>query len=325
MKTSFRMLIGWSVALVFLVGCGGADTDMGESSVISELPVATSSPPATSTATPTTAPLPPEATPTGPTPTPLPLLVEIPAGEFAMGSDEGRSNERPVHLVYIDRFFIDRTEVTNAEFSEFLNDQGNQVEGGETWLDIDDPDSLIIERNGIFQPRTGFANHPVIEVTWYGARAYCEWRGRDQPGMVRLPTEAEWEKAAAWDEGTSMHHVYPWGDDWFQESVNADTPIITVTETAPHTMAIGSFPSGASPYGVLDMSGNVWEWVADWYGLAYYAESVGENPAGPSDGADKVVRGGSWRSPPAFARTSVREHNAPDYTFDIGIRCVTVP
>ena len=251
----------------------------------------------------------------------LPQMVPVPAGPFPMGSGEGRLDERPVHTVTVDAFAIDAREVTNADFADFLNDRGNREEGGETWLDVDDEDCLIKKRGAKFVPQAGLEDHPVIEVTWYGARAYCEWRGKMVGGLLRLPTEAEWEKAASWDPATGAKRVYPWGDAWDSSLVNADWPITATTELKPHPAPVGSYAEGASPCGALHMAGNVWEWVADWYAGDYYSRSPSQNPQGPDAGEDKVVRGGSWRSPSDFARTTVRHHWYPDYTFDIGFRC----
>jgi formylglycine-generating enzyme required for sulfatase activity len=161
--------------LMCLSGCGAVPTEIGRTPTMPPgLPTRTPAPP-------TATPIPPTVTPTGPTPTPMPPLVEIPAGEFAMGSEIGLSDERPVHDVYLDGFFIDRMEVTNVQFAEFLNEMGNQVEGGENWLDIDDEDCLIFDRAGHFQHKTGFARHPVIEVTWYGARGMIGSRTMPTP------------------------------------------------------------------------------------------------------------------------------------------------
>ncbi len=242
-----------------------------------------------------------------------------------MGSDDGRSNEQPVHTVYLDTFFIDRNEVTNAQFTRFLNEMGNQEEDGESWLDIDDEDCRIVERGGEFVPKSGFADHPVIEVSWYGARAYCEWRSLSTPEQIRLPTEAEWEKAASWDPETGLSLVYPWGNEWDANKTNADIPILTVTEVGIHTLPVGSLPEGASPSGVLDMAGNVWEWVADWYDGDYYDNSPAENPKGSDTGEERVRKGGSWRSNSSFVRTALRDKFYPSYTWDIGFRCAYSP
>ncbi|MCP4543245.1 MAG: SUMF1/EgtB/PvdO family nonheme iron enzyme [Chloroflexi bacterium] len=261
-------------------------------------------------------------------------MILIPAGEFIMGSDEGDGDARPAHTVYLDAFYIDKTEVTNAQFARFLNEQGNEEEDGETWLDITDEDCRISKSSGPYRPRSGYADHPVIELTWYGARAYCEWIGG------RLPTEAEWEKAASWDPETGAKRIYPWGNEWDSSKVNADRPITGTTEVGIHTVPVGSNSAGASLYGVMDMSGNVWEWVGDWYASGYYERSPSQNPTGPEtgdfydrsdnptgpgSGADKVLRGGSWRSASAFANTTVRHHWWPSYSWDVGFRCIRSP
>jgi formylglycine-generating enzyme required for sulfatase activity len=260
----------------------------------------------------------PESSPSG---TGWSQMVLVPAGESVMGSDEGRGDEGPVHRVTLDAFYIDRMEVTNAQFAHFLNERGNKEEGGETWLDDDDEDCLIKRRGSHFQPKAGYEDHPVIEVTWYGARAYCAWRGQEVGEPLRLPTEAEWEKAASWDPTTGVKQVYPWGDRWDRSVVNADWPITDTTELGPHTSPVTDHVEGASRSGALNMGGNVWEWVSDWYASDYYAYSPSQNPQVPDAGEDKVLRGGSWRSPREFVRTTVRHHWFPDYTFDIGFRC----
>jgi serine/threonine-protein kinase len=257
-----------------------------------------------------------------PTPTPsAPLdMVHVPAGEFTMGSDE-YSDEQPVHTVYLDGFYIDETEVTNAQFAQFLNEQGNQEEGGVTWLDIGDEDCLISQSGGQYQPKSGYSDHPVIEVSWYGANAYCQWAGK------RLPTEAEWEKAARGTDG----RTYPWGNDFdchkgnFDDEQEIDDYVVSggpncdgYVRTAP----VGSYSDGASFYGALDMAGNVWEWVADWYDSGYYAVSPENNPKGPASGDGRVIRGGSWDYDAAFVRAAYRLRNFPGNTnYDVGFRC----
>ena len=221
-----------------------------------------------------------------------------------MGSDEGDSDEQPVHTVYLDAFYIDKTEVTNAQFAQFLNEQGNQEEGGVTWLDI--RGGLISQSGGQYQPKSGYEDHPVIEVSWYGARAYCQWAGK------RPPTEAEWEKAARGTDG----RTYPWG-----EGIDCDHA--QYSECGGQTVPVGSKPKGVSPYGALDMAGNVWEWVADWYDSDYYGRSPSRNPQGPDSGEYRVLRGGSWYFNGSHARTAFR-HNSdrPTLTnYSIGFRC----
>jgi formylglycine-generating enzyme required for sulfatase activity len=207
------------------------------------------------------------------------VMVPVPSGEFTMGSSTGFDHERPVHTVYLDAYAIDLYEVTNTGYAGFLNARGNQQEGGSTWLDADDTGVRIHQVGGVWQADAGYGDHPVVSVTWYGARAYCTWVGK------RLPSEAEWEKAA---RGTDAR-TYPWGNQAPDCSL-ANYYSGCVDDTSP----VGSYPSGASPYGALDMAGNVWEWVNDWYSSDYYGVSPYRNPRGPASGSFKVLRGGSW-------------------------------
>jgi formylglycine-generating enzyme required for sulfatase activity len=232
-------------------------------------------------------------------------MVYLPAGEFTMGSDEGSRDELPVHAITLDAFYIDKTEVTNAQFAQFLNEGGNQEEGGATWLNVEDEDCLIAESGGQYRPKSGYADHPVIEVTWYGATAYCQWAGR------RLPTEAEWEKAARGVEG----RAYPWGE-------GIDCGLANYGGCVGETVAVGSYPTAASPYGALDMAGNVYEWVIDWYDSRYYAASPRDNPQGPDSGSFRGVRGGSWVNGEKRVRAAARFNNAPSNPLNnVGFRC----
>jgi formylglycine-generating enzyme required for sulfatase activity len=241
-------------------------------------------------------------------------MVHVPAGEFLMGSPDTDPNaggdERPQHRVYLDAFWIDRLEVTNARYARFLNTLRGHLgrcaghDCAETR--VEEEHSHIYLQGGRYQVERGFADHPLTEVTWYGARAYCDWAG------ARLPTEAEWEKAA---RGVD-ERPYPWG------STEPDCTRAQYGDCSGATMPVGSKPVGASPFGALDMAGNVWEWVADWYDLAYYASSPTQNPLGPDLGLRKVFRGGSWGYPAAFMRVSVRARNRPTYAgFNVGFRC----
>ena len=267
--------------------------------------------------------LPPEtpaAAPSLATTTPLPaVMVHVPAGEFTMGSDEGGESERPEHTVYLDALYIDKYEVTNAQFAQFLNEQGNQVEGGVTWLDLEDDYCLIKQVSGDYQPKSGYEDHPVIAVSWYGARAYCQWAGK------RLPTEAEWEKAARGTDGK-----YPWGNTFDGSRLNFcdvncpfdDWKDASAADGYAYTAPVGSYPGGASPYGALDMAGNVWEWAADWYDSGYYSQSPGHNPPGPDSGEERVMRGGSWDGPPLLMRSTHRLMGYPGLRFYVvGFRC----
>jgi eukaryotic-like serine/threonine-protein kinase len=240
------------------------------------------------------------------------VLVYVPAGDFRMGStaaDPGADpDEFPQHTVYLEAFWIGQTEVTNLMFAAFLNERDNQVEGAGPWLSTAGEGVLIVQdRQGRWQPRPGFETYPVGNVTWYGARAFCEWAGG------ALPTEAQWEKAARGTGG----RVFPWGDDLdCTKTTNLDCP-------GSQLLPAGSSPQGASPFGALAMSGNVWEWVADWYADTYYENSPAENPPGPETGLARVVRGGSWRFDAKHARTANRRNDGPAVArVDYGFRCV---
>ena len=246
------------------------------------------------------------------------VMVYIPAGEFEMGSTD-REDEQPVHTVVLDGFWIDRTEVTNVQFAVFLNERGNQTEGGVTWLDLEDGDCLIERVSGEFRSRDGYADHPVIEVSWYGAAAYCEWV------EGRLLTDAEWEYAARGPQG----FIYPWGDEFdcsrgnFDDETEIDDYVVPGGEGCDgyvRTAPVGSFPSGASWCDALDMAGNVWEWVAGWYGD--YPSGRQVNPTGPSSGEYRVLRGGSWDNGPNLVRGAYRFRYHPDDTDgNGGFRC----
>jgi serine/threonine protein kinase len=275
----------------------------------------------------TATPIPATNTPIPPTPSPTPTpafseMVRIPAGNFIQGStveevnyahelcmsdDEfdqcwrsGLDDELPQHEVYLDEFYVDKYEVTNAQYSVCVN------------AGFCDPpsDPSSNTRNSYFHdPR--YADYPVIYVTWYDADRYCRWAGR------RLPTEAEWEKAARGDNGG----LWPWGNSFSPEYSNV-RPGGVAPDTSD-TIRVGSYPDGVSPYGAMDMIGNVFEWVADWYSKSYYAVSPNQNPKGPPSGDKKVIRGGSWNVNPAGSgRTASRAPAPPDGRyFDIGFRC----
>ncbi|MFH0801928.1 MAG: SUMF1/EgtB/PvdO family nonheme iron enzyme [bacterium] len=220
-------------------------------------------------------------------------LILIPAGEFTMGSPqgEGSDNEHPQHNVYLDVYYIGKHEVTNKQFAKFVQETGYQARW--PWRDY-------------YNLRT--AAHPVISVTWNDAKAYCEWAG------LRLPTEAEWEKAARGTDGRN----YPWGNEWDERNCNCyqgpKLSRIANISQGRGTLPVGSFPLGASPYGCLDMAGNVDEWCSDWYGEKYYGNSPQRNPQGPGSGSDRVLRGGSWNCCfKDFFRAAFRSYGVPNF------------
>lgn len=239
------------------------------------------------------------------------LLVYVPAGEFVLGSrpdDIGADeDEFPQRTIYLDAFWIDQTEVTNAMYAAFLNETGGHITGEPAWLNSVKETVQIIEDGGQWLPIVGLENHPVVEVTWYGAEAYCTWAGR------RLPTEAEWEKAARGSDG----RTYPWGEEIdCSKALYGNCP-------ESHTIPVGSLPGGASPYGTLDMAGNVWEWVADWYTPDAYAKIPDTNPTGPETGTVHVVRGGSFDYNAKHNRATDRRNDGPaNSSYDYGFRCV---
>ena len=260
------------------------------------------------TATPTLTPEPP--TPTLAPPTAVPtreriwekdssVMVYVPAGEFLMGSKEddrdANNDEYPQHTIYVSEFWIDKTEVTNEQY-------GRCVAAGACW-------ASEYADNKLF----GGADQPVVGVSWYDAKNYCEWAGK------RLPTEAEWEKAARGMDGRK----YPWGNSFDGSKGNFSHADDGYRFTAP----VGSYPEGASPYGALDMAGNVWEWCQDWYDEDYYASSPQHDPQGPSSGDDRVARGGSESGHVSHVRAADRFFRAgPDYRrISLGFRCVSLP
>lgn len=238
-------------------------------------------------------------------------MIAIPAGAFTMGSGTGPADARPAHKVDLPAFSVDKLPVTNAQFAAFLNAVGPVNSKGERLFDFDDNDARIHQRGGKWAADRGFEDHPVVEVSWIGAHDYCAWMGK------RLPTEAEWEKAARGTDGRK----YPWGDsppDKTRAQFNA-----RYNQTAP----VDSFPAGASPYGVLDMAGNGWEWVGSAYRPYPYDSSDGREDLNP--GPVRGTRGGGHDSPPEELTTTQRgrnlSRNPRSGHHNIGFRCARSP
>jgi formylglycine-generating enzyme required for sulfatase activity len=232
-------------------------------------------------------------------------MVAVPAGRYTMGSEDGPADERPAHEVVLERYSIDRYPVTNGQFAEFLNAEGAGTRV--RWYDDDDPDARIHRDARVWRADAGYERHPAIEVTWAGARAYCAWRGK------RLPTEAEWEKAARGTDGRR----YPWGND-------APSSSRAQFATGYHnTVAVDAHPAGASPYGVHDMAGNTWEWVSTLYRPYPYRSDDGREDISAT-GA-RGTRGGGHDSPASEITTTQRGRNLSRNPVaghhNIGFRC----
>lgn len=231
-------------------------------------------------------------------PDPVPMVI-IPAGEFLMGSPEGqgRPDEWPQRSIYLDAFEIDQVEVTNERYMRFVKATGHRP-----------PPNPF--GTGPLQSIKGLEQLPVVQTTWYDAKAYCNW------AQKRLPTEAEWEKAARGTDG----RLYPWGNDPpTPQRANFDRE----WDDQRTLHAVGSLPEGDSPYGVKDMAGNAREWVADWYDADYYSHAPARNPQGPENkGVVRSIRGGSWHSPANDIRAAARGRGGfALQTHGTGFRC----
>ena len=225
------------------------------------------------------------------------VMVYVPGGTFPMGSTEddpeATLDELPQHMVTLDGFWIDQTEVTNAQFVQFLNEHGNSGPQQAQMIALDKGYTQLSQVGDQFVTTDAALDSPVLMATWHGAASYCQWAGG------RLPTEAEWEYAARGPEG----NLYPWGND------PPTCDLANYGDCSRVTVRVGSRPDGASWCGALDMAGNVWEWVTDWF--EPYSGLPQENPTGPASGDVPVLRGGGWHSPRWELRTSYRQHEIP--------------
>ena len=225
-----------------------------------------------------------------------PEMVFIPAGTFTMGNEGNEANEKPAHEITLNAFYIGKYEITNRQYKAFIEATG--LNSPTTW------------EEGNFADQ--FADHPVTGITWEDAYAYCDWLGDATKKKYRLPTEAEWERAA---RGGLSGMKFPWGND-----------INKLRANYGKNFAEGTTPAGkikSNELGICDMAGNAAEWVADWYSEDYYAQSPKDNPKGPDSGGSKVVRGGSWRNDPEEICVSIRKEEQPTSSSEyIGFRIV---
>jgi len=237
-------------------------------------------------------------------------LIEIPAGQVWIGCDESNNagfscmaDELPLHQVYLDTFFIDKFEVTNAQYALCVLDGA-----------CDEPYYQHSATRRDYYPDPAYANFPKVAVSWFEASDYCEWAGG------RLPTEAEWVRSARGDD----KRVYPWGNETPDcakaNMLDENTGKVCLGDTAE----VGSYPEGASPFGVMDLAGNVWEWTADWYHKSYYSISPENNPQGPEQGGTKVVHGGGFDYGWKLTRIAyTTDHDPREHKIGFGFRCVS--
>lgn len=292
-------------------------------------------------------------------------MILIPAGDFEMGTDESEipqlvewtktwcedvkadrlKRETPRHTVYLDSFYMDKYEVTNAQYARFLNEYGKNTDAaGHELLDVNispgesllhQSEYRLIEKKGdTYKPKASYEDHPVIMVSWYGAAAYAQFYSK------RLPTEAQWEKAA---RGGLVKERFPWGNDdpdgtqcnFADKNTNFPWSDKNADDGYEQTAPVGSYP--AYGYGLHDMAGNVWEWCADRYNSSYCSEGAQGNPTGPEtaitfENSDftnvdtvRVLRGGSWGHDPSLLRAAFRGNNYPTLaSYSVGFRCVVV-
>ncbi|MCX7244675.1 MAG: SUMF1/EgtB/PvdO family nonheme iron enzyme [Burkholderiales bacterium] len=236
-------------------------------------------------------------------------MALISGGDFIMGSNNGPDDEKPQHTIFIKLFFLDILPVSNSDFAKFLNHQGPQNKQGETLYDHQDGDARIHRRKSVSQADLTYELHPVNEVSWVGAREYCAWLNK------RLPTEAEWEKAARGIDGRK----YPWG------SVAPNAKLALYGAPYNSSAPVNSFPDGASPYGILDMAGNQWEWVSSIYQpYPYKADDGRENQ---NTGPMRSTRGGGHDSNAeeisATHRGRFLSRNPKAGHHNIGFRCAS--
>lgn len=271
---------------------------------------------------PTPSPTPEPTAP--PTPTPVPFITEtgsrmiyVPGGTFDIGDDSSEQNdEKPARMITLDSFYIDETEVTNGAYAQCV-DAGACPR----------PDRAGATYYQTYFGDPNFDDYPVINVSWYDADAFCAWRG------ARLPSEAEWEYAASFDPLERVKFKYPWGDTFDGNRLNfcdvncqRDDRGFEWDDGFRDTAPVAGYPDGRSPKGIYDMLGNVMEWVGDWYDFRAYRTITETNPRGPVDGEFKVIRGGSWYTPPGQIGNVMRDNLDPTVSQStLGFRCAMLP
>ncbi|MCZ2128456.1 MAG: formylglycine-generating enzyme family protein [Anaerolineales bacterium] len=237
-------------------------------------------------------------------------MMYVPAGNFVMGNGSGREEVKPAHTVYLGAFYMDQYEVTNAAYKRCVDSNGCGAPQSKGSFNIPS-----------YYENSIYADYPVLFVSWPQAKQYCEWRG------MRLPTEAEWEKAA---RGETGNRTYPWKGAFDGTKLNFCDKNCPVSKEADKNVddgyaniaPVGSYEEGKSPYGIYDLAGNVWEWIADWYDAKYYFTSPVENPLGPNAGQDRVLRGGAWNTNKNETQSFYRIGKNPlTAYYDIGFRC----
>lgn len=262
---------------------------------------------------------------TAPEPANAPATVAVEGGRFKMGGGVGgNDDEYPVHWVRVDGFRMAKYETTVGEFRRFIKATGYITDAEKDGYSFVYTGAIVEKKNGVtwacniagnIRP-AGEDNHPVIHVSWNDAKAYCQWLSRQTTGNYDLPTEAQWEFAAK-GGGSQSGFTYSGGDNlasvgWFED--NSDSKTHVVGQKSPNSL------------GIYDMSGNVAEWCADWYGFDYYKNSPEKNPTGAATGAGRMCRGGSWYGDAAYCRSADRGTDAPAYrNSDIGFRVVSAP
>jgi formylglycine-generating enzyme required for sulfatase activity len=258
-------------------------------------------------------------------------LVHIPEGAFDMGSDAGSADEKPVHRVHLSAYLMDRHEVTNAMFDRFVKATNHRTDAekegngralvGGNWSEVNG--AYWRAPQGPGSNIAGLEHHPVVLVSWSDAKTYADWAGRP------LPTEAQFEKAL---RGGLSGKTYPWGDELPPRGKPGNYADATFKRANPAYSAVEGYddgyertsPAGAmtmNGYGLYDITGNVWEWCADWYDAAYYGQSSDRDPQGPSNGSLRVLRGGSWLNYPTLLRAALRLRYGPTHRDDnVGFR-----